>query len=198
MKFTIKCSIVVMILMVKLNPLSAQQDLRKFNQKRIQIAKAGMYTLGGWAVVNIATGTAGSLTTDGEAGYLHQMNAYWNIVNAGIATIGILSLSGQRNENPTLSESLQQQSRLEKALLFNAGLDLGYIALGLFLKEKSKNETSTRLKGYGNSLLLQGGFLFIFDLTLYHFLHKNLRSSGIMERLSLQANYQFFRISYRI
>ena len=44
---------------------------------------------------------------------------------------------------------------------------------GFYLKEKSKSSSSAeRLKGYGNSLLLQGGFLLVFDIALY-FIHQS-------------------------
>jgi hypothetical protein len=57
--------------------------------------------------------------------------------------------------------------------LLNAGLDVAYIATGFYLKERSKNSSSSeRLRGYGNSLLLQGGFLLMFDVALY-FIHQN-------------------------
>ena len=54
-------------------------------------------------------------------------------------------------------------------LLLNAGLDVAYIMTGLYMKERAKNveKRKAMLKGYGNSIMLQGGFLFLFDVALY-------------------------------
>jgi hypothetical protein len=51
----------------------------------------------------------------------------------------------------------------------NAGLDVAYVMTGFFLIEKGKNSANNadRLKGFGYSLILQGGFLFAFDLIMY-------------------------------
>jgi hypothetical protein len=69
----------------------------------------------------------------------------------------------------------------EKILLFNAGLDVGYMALGAFLWERGLRKDSDRLTGYGQSLILQGGFLFTFDLVLY-FMNRS-QSSQVLEIL---------------
>lgn len=62
---------------------------------------------------------------------------------------------------------------MQNFLLLNAGLDVAYIATGFYLKERAKNSSSPeRLRGYGNSLLLQGGFLLAFDIAFY-FIHQN-------------------------
>ena len=112
----------------------------------------------------------GALYRSGEKDrkYFYQMNIAWNAINLAIA--GFV-LYGALNPDTTLTlfESIQQQSNIEKILLFNAGLDVGYIMTGFYLKERAKNSLKhhNRLKGYGNSLVLQGGFLFLFDLTAY-------------------------------
>lgn len=70
-------------------------------------------------------------------------------------------------------EIIKDYNSLQSFLLLNAGLDVAYIATGFYLKERSKNSSGAeRLRGYGNSLLLQGGFLLLFDITLY-FIHQN-------------------------
>jgi hypothetical protein len=69
-------------------------------------------------------------------------------------------------------EIIKDFNSLQNILLLNAGLDVAYIATGFYLKERSKNSSSSeRLTGYGNSLLLQGGFLLLFDVALY-FIHQ--------------------------
>jgi hypothetical protein len=77
---------------------------------------------------------------------------------------------------------------LEKTLLFNAGLDVGYIMTGLYLTELSRRagEQQERLEGYGWSLVLQGGFLLGFDLILY--LVQRQSREPIRRALSSQAH----------
>jgi hypothetical protein len=63
---------------------------------------------------------------------------------------------------------LKDHTSYQSFLLLNAGLDVAYMSFGLYLRERSKTSSSAdRLRGYGNSLLLQGGFLLVFDLVLY-------------------------------
>jgi hypothetical protein len=66
------------------------------------------------------------------------------------------------------AESIREHESIRRILLFNAGLDVGYMATGLYLRERANRaENSERLRGYGNSLLLQGAFLFTFDLIMF-------------------------------
>ena len=146
--------------------LAEQSDslLHSFNLERMSIQQTGMQTLGLWALTNIAIGTYASMTTSGERQSFWQMNAGWNIVNAGIAGMGYFSQSIPT----TLSATIHEQSSIETLLAFNAGLDIAYIIGGLYMKEKANtSDTPERLRGFGNAIMLQGAFLFIFDAILY-------------------------------
>ena len=147
---------------------SQTTDVNQFNHNRNQINKYAMLSLGSWAVGNMAVNGALYRSGEKDRKYFYQMNIAWNAVNLAIAGFG---LYGALNPETTLSlfESFQQQSNIEKILLFNTGLDVGYLMTGFYLKERAKNSLKhhDRLKGYGNSLVLQGGFLFLFDLTVY-------------------------------
>jgi hypothetical protein len=56
-------------------------------------------------------------------------------------------------------------------------LDVVYISSGFLLRNSAQSNLSQkdRFNGFGNGLILQGGFLFIFDLTAYaiHKYHAN-------------------------
>ena len=86
----------------------------------------------------------------------------------GIAGLGYWGTRRDRKRSYTLTESIRAQARGEKVLLFNAGLDIGYMAAGLYLSERSRSETdpdrADRFLGWGQSLVLQGGFLFAYDV----------------------------------
>jgi sulfite exporter TauE/SafE len=71
------------------------------------------------------------------------------------------------------------QQKLEKILLLNTGLDLAYITTGFLLKERGNSRNNLQNIGYGNSLLLQGAFLLIFDLVQYG---NHRRNGKILEK----------------
>ena len=141
-------------------------DLEQINRDRIHLNSNGMFVLGGWAITNIAIGSIGMTQTGGRTKYFHQMSAAWNTVNLGIAGLGYYGL---RNSSPglSLSETISEFQNFENILLFNAGLDIGYMAIGAYLWERGLRKESNRLVGYGQSMILQGGFLFTFDVILY-------------------------------
>ena len=128
-----------------------------------------MLILGGWAVGNMATGAAFLGKSSGENRAFHQMQIGWSAVNLGIATLGYL---GSLKVDPSgwdTYQSVQEHYKMQKILLFNAGLDVGYMLGGAYLLERGKREVKNaeRLRGFGRSILLQGAFLFVFDLSLH-------------------------------
>lgn len=155
--------------------VNAQSDslFLSFHLNRMDINENAMLVLGGWAAANILVGTYGNFKAKGEAKYFHQFNAMWNVVNLGIAAFGYLNAVNSDPSSMTNLEILNDYNSLQNFLLLNAGLDVAYIATGFYLKERAKNSSnSERLRGYGNSLLLQGGFLLLFDVSLY-FIHQS-------------------------
>ncbi|QRO01143.1 hypothetical protein JRI60_19955 [Archangium violaceum] len=137
------------------------------NAQAVRLNQTAMSVLLGWAVLNIGTGTAGHFATQGETQAFFQANAAWNVVNLAIAGFG---LHGQLTATPEtwdLARSLAEGQQMEKVLLLNVGLDVGYIAFGGFLLERGLHRDSARLRGWGKSLLLQGGFLLLFDAVLW-------------------------------
>lgn len=164
------------ILLVGTCIASFAQDslLLELNTKRIQLNTVNMYILGGWAVGNMTISGVLRSQRTGAQRYFHEMNVFWNVVNLGLAAGG---LYGAYTSDPTtlsLWESVQQQENLEKILLFNMALNFTYLTAGGYLIERSKTATNRpeRLKGYGQSLLLQGGFLLLFDVTQYVLHHR--------------------------
>lgn len=150
----------------------SEQDIATFDQKQKQINQNGMIVLGSWASTNIVTGLIARSQTTETARYFHEMNALWNSVNFALAGTSLLQ---SRREQPFgLTYSLKRQRKLENVFLINSGLDLAYIGSGFYLRHASLDQTglkSQRLEGYGNSLILQGGFLLFFDGAMY-LIHK--------------------------
>ena len=136
---------------------------------RLAHQRHAMIVLGGWAVGNLGLGLA---LRDAETvtGRFHEMNAIWNMVNLGIAGTGLLTLGGP--ETSALA-GWGANLKFEKLLLFNAGLDVGYVLGGTYLTERARRPgvDAARLRGYGRSVMLQGAFLFVFDLANYWLAH---------------------------
>ncbi len=178
---------------------SFSQSLEDINNSQLKDQKIGMIVLGSWAVVNLAVSPVLYSKSEGSTKYFHQMNGMWNVVNLGLAGVSLLTLGNA--EVNSYNELLDQQLSLERLLLFNAGLDVGYIMTGFFLRERSKNseKNQSRLLGYGNSLLLQGGFLLLFDIGFYLFYHTNMSDIlSISDKLTLGLNSTGFSIKYKL
>ncbi len=152
----------------------AQDSLKVFNTARINTTASGMQVLGGWGIANLGTGAIGwANATTPEARYFFQMNTIWGGVNFGVALLNYGSLQKDRKKHLTAAESLKEQERIEKIFLINGCLDVAYLGTGLYLKIAGDSRNSPIMKGYGESILLQGGFLLIFDGIMYRAEKKN-------------------------
>ncbi len=158
--------------------------LDRYNQN-----KTNMTILAAWAGVNIIQGAISATNATGSAPHFFRMNAYWNVVNLGIASLGLFQLRKELNKQYSLTQNHLAQQKLEKILLLNTGLDLAYITTGLLLKENGNRTSNLRNTGFGNSLLLQGAFLLVFDLVQYG---NHRRNGKLLEtqlsKLQIQAS----------
>lgn len=152
-------------------------SLQDIQLRQTNFSKIAMISLNTWAVGNITYGTIANFQTTGEAKYFHQMNAIWNVVNLGI---GVPSLIGvyKHKDQQSFETIYKNQKKMETVYLFNAGLDLAYITAGAASRAygNSLNGTdASRFKGYGSSLIFQGGYLFVHDLAMFILLKTNTK-----------------------
>jgi hypothetical protein len=145
-------------------------DLKSFNERRIKDTKKDMLILGGWALGNMAV--SGILLANTEGGVskgFHQMNIGWNAVNVTIAGFGYLAAMKSNPASFDLFGSVDEHYKLQRLFIFNAGLDVGYIAAGAFMMERSKStlKNPEQMKGFGQAIIVNGAFLFVFDLANY-------------------------------
>jgi hypothetical protein len=176
-------------------PKGMAQDTLDFQQKSQQINRSGMLFLGGWAAGNLTTGLYGRFTHQGQQKYFHEMNAAWNLVNAGIAGLGWLGSS--KTQPLPVSEALRQHQRIENLYLINSGLDLLYITSGIIMIHQSSHYPAhaDRLRGYGQSIILQGTFLLLFDLYMYGIQnHHRRRHAPIVSRLHISPGSMVFQL----
>ena len=159
----------VFFLFLFVQTVSFSQPLNQFQMEKSRIDQRLMLGLGSWALSNFAASGIGWATVpDGEARYFHQMNVLWNTVNLGLAIPGYLNA---KKEVPpqTLAETMRLQRKTENIFLLNTGLDVLYISSGFLLRDLADKNVvkKDQYNGFGNGMILQGGFLFLFDLTAY-------------------------------
>lgn len=151
------------------------QSLSDYDRSMAKSEQNAMVVLGSWAAGNILTSGLLMGRQAGSQRYFHQMNIGWNLVNLGIAASGWIGAGRQISQDEI--KIYRRHERMRRLLLFNAGLDLGYMAAGAWMLERSINEPEMgpMFRGFGRSLVLQGGFLFLFDLGAFLYLEHRHR-----------------------
>ena len=145
--------------------------LDDFNRQQVKMVRQSMTVLGSWSAANLLYSGISLSSATGSNKYFHQMNMMWGGINISLAAIGYF---GAKNRDAAgYMASLKKQSTIENVFLMNAGLDLAYIAGGFYLKEKGRRNISNpqRATGFGNSIVLQGSALLLFDAVMY-FVHQ--------------------------
>jgi Family of unknown function (DUF6992) len=164
--------------------VQGQNTYVEYYGESLKINNLGMAVLGGWALANISVGAYGWSQQSGQGAYFHQMNLFWNTVNLSIAGIALYSNISADYSLFSGANLLDKQLKTQQLYLINGAIDVGYVATGFFLKylapKYPKNEL--RLRGYGNSVILQGTFLFVFDFVMYGLLRNH--RSGFLDQLS--------------
>lgn len=160
-----------------------------FLVKKQQIGRSGMIVYTSWSSVNLAGGIACWAGMKGEGMYFGQMNTIWSVVNLGIAIPGLLGSFKKVPSDISTGKLIQQQYRIEATYLINGGLDFLYIGTGAVLRSIANRYPSNekRLLGYGDSFLINGGFLLFFDFIQY-LRHRHQRVSAnnlFLDRLSM-------------
>ena len=169
---------------------SQNLTLSNFNQERLDLNRKGLTVLGSWAGANLITNGILLANASGSDKYFYQMNVYWNVVNGALAGLGVLQAKKTQADLSPF-QTLEEQSSTEKTFLVNTGLDVAYLMTGVYLLEKSKNSTDSqeKLKGYGQSVILQGGFLLLFDGIMYGVHRSHLKKGkAIFENLTFTGN----------
>lgn len=182
------------LILAIVSSIQAQSDttLPYIVQKQFKLQRTSTQILAGWSVANLALSGIALGQANGSNKYFHEMNLYWNVINVGIAGIGLLGLR-KINGSPTVSSVVKEHYTLQKSLLLNTGLDIAYVTSGFWLLDKSKTEItqvrSERFRGFGQAVVVQGGFLLVFDLTNY-FIHRSdsPRLHRLLDQVSFSGN----------
>lgn len=136
--------------------------------EQLRINSTGITILLVWAIGCILAGAFFWFkSAKKEQRAFFQMTMMWGIINLLIAAGSMLYFSSLNPEELDLQTIIYTGFTIEKLLLFNAGLDIAYVAIGSFLHERGSHTKSALLRGYGRALWIQGGFLLIFDIVFY-------------------------------
>lgn len=161
--------IFTIILIVACSHVFAQDSLKSFNNARNSTTASGMAVLGSWGVANLAVGAIGwTSSRSDESQYFYQMNLVWGAANFGTALISFAGTQRNRMKKMSAAETLKEQQKIEKIFRINEIFDVVYLGAGVYLKVVGDSRNSPIMKGYGESVLMQGGFLLVFDAIMYH------------------------------
>ena len=170
------------------NTLAAQ--VANYQSEFNTINKNLMLGLGSYAVSNFVLSGIGYATAEDESiKHFHEMNVMWNMVNIGLAVPGYLKAVRGGSEL-TLEEMVNVQKKTETIFLVNDVLDIGYIAAGLWMRQNAANFPGQEdlYTGYGNSLMLQGAFLFVFDAYAYHVHRNHAKRLPLLDKVSIYTS----------
>ena len=146
--------------------------------ERINITRNYMTALGAWGLVNVVQGSISATNTVGPEHYFHQMSSSFNAVNVGIAAVGFLGIKKQLLKTNTLASEIREQQKIQKILLINSALDVGYFGIGLLMRNSGIKNQNAKIQGYGGSIMLQGAFLLAYDLLQFGAHRKNGKRLG--------------------
>lgn len=151
-------------------------DVAAVHEAREALLGRGLAVLAAWVLLNLLVSGHFLARADRRqpAYYFHGMNVGWALVNAGLACWGIYHLEPMAPAGLQLAEVVQAQLFNENLFLLNAGLDVGYIATGYYLRARAglpHELRPARQIGFGRSLAVQGGFLLVFDALMWGWLH---------------------------
>lgn len=189
---------------VFLTQAQEMEVFHKYNRELNTHSRNGMIVLGSWATGNLIAGTAGALTAKpGSMMFsFHVMNASWNVVNLGIALPAYFGAKKRIKKKYDIPGTFKLQRQQETLYLINAGLDVLYVGSGVFLQEfgnRYRNQNvKNSFKGMGYSLIMQGGFLLIFDAVMFgvHKSHWNKNRAKIWEQLEFNGTSIKWNISF--
>lgn len=193
-----KTILLIGLVALSLPAFSQKLDLVKFEKERIRYTKNSMLVLGGWSAANLVVSGIATKTHNREMRYFHQMNVMWGGINLAIAGLAYVGANREKINNPTLAAVLKRQNRIEKTYLINAGLDVVYIGAGLLMNQTSDNQKNPdKFKGYGNSFMVQGGFLLLYDAILYSIHRKHGKQlKALDEKLTFNAGPGAVSLTY--
>jgi hypothetical protein len=155
------------------------KDISQVYIRRMKALKSAQaVNLAIWAGLNILVASIFIFQAVDYYFYFHAMNASWNLVNTAMAVFLYFHHNKVFEKPISILKQMDYQKHVEKAVAFNLGLDMSFIATGFAMYFYSQialvNHPELWL-GFGISVVIQGTFLLIQDIVFYG-LHQNNRN----------------------
>lgn len=150
-------------------PAQLDEQALSYHRARTRLSFASGGILTGWGLANIGVGIAGNLSSEGRLRYFHQGNWAWNTVNVALGVAGLAGAARARKQPVALSAGYQAARKAQLAFAINAALDVVYVSSGAVMWHLTLGQDTAaaqRIGGYGEALVLQGSFLFAFDVAM--------------------------------
>lgn len=112
--------------------------------------------LGGWSVLSMGTGAFQLSSPNPYVKAMGLQNLIWGAVDGGLALYGSHRLTTTTWGYKDLQK---ERENFRRILLINTFLDLGYLVLGVSLAKAA----NPKWHGHGQGVIIQGGFLLLFD-----------------------------------
>lgn len=142
-----------------------EDNFYHYQQKRTQI-------LLGWGLGSAVTGLAVLLSKDKFWRQLWLQNFSWGGIDALIAWFGLRAQAKKLQQYtgkmpPVLPAEVKKDIKnFHRILLINTFLDVGYVGTGLVVWRNGQREKRPDRQGIGIGSIVQGLFLFVYDLAL--------------------------------
>ena len=149
-------------------------ELLAFLEEQQHIVLLAMGVLFFWAIGNMLFSTfslLGRPSPPEKRFAFHQMNLAWAFINS-IIVVWSITHPPFEGLSPTTPAILNELQWLKNIFLLNAGLDILYLLIGFYLYQRKSGKKPLRANGFGQAIILQGGFLFIFDSILWMVFHQ--------------------------
>ena len=165
---------------------NAEEDdeLKDFDNRFRIILRKHLTVLAWWSIFNTIGGLFALVVlrdVSHKVSYnFWMMSCIWGIVNFAV-TVALFNHTFYRKfRKGSSNRRFMIQNHVERIILLNIGIDVAYIFLGFWLREHSVNYLKSRPElwlGFGWSIVIQGHFLLILDITFYRLHRLNFRKA---------------------
>jgi hypothetical protein len=128
-----------------------------------------------WGLASVLLGVFAAKMRDPLPRQFGLQAATWGAIDAGLAIFGRgqARRKAQRRAQGELSDEklVREMRTFRSILLVNAALDVGYIAIGLWLIRAAPEDKRRARQGMGSGIVVQGAFLLLYDALLAHEVH---------------------------
>jgi hypothetical protein len=183
-----KTKILLLTCLLYFQPVFGQ--VAEFQTEFNRINKKLMVGLGSYAMSNfVFSGIGYSTAKTEQTERFHEMNVIWNTVNMSLAVSGYLN-AARGGKAMNREEMIKMQKKTETIFIVNSCLDIGYMSAGLWMRSLAPNRRNQEelFRGYGNSLILQGSFLLVFDSFAYLVHHQHSRKLPLLDKITLNTS----------